>query len=319
MNKKDNVKEVEVEDMDVLLGTKAATVITPDDASKKSMFSTKNNDLSFLDNEPDNDDQDDDDELDENGNPIPPKSDKPKGDLSNILDQDLEEEDDDDYEEDVSSKNKGGRKPAFIEAMKKLQEKGLITPFEDAPDLETYTTDDIVELIEANFSTHMDEIAQKAPMDVFGKLDPKIQEVVAYNLNGGKDITSILKTVAQSQEVSNLSLDKEEDQERIVREWLRETKFGSDEEIEDEITAYLDRNELDKKAAQFKPKLDKKQAEIMQAKLSDQEERRKKAEQVKVHYAEKIYKTLNNSHLNGLPLNNKVQTAFFPRLFMFSR
>jgi len=300
MSDKKNVNVVEVNDMDELLGTKAATVITPDD-SKKSVFSQREDSLAFLDNEPkDGSDDDDDDDS------PPPKP----GDLKTILDSDLDEEEDEEGSE-VQNKNKGGRKPALIEAMRKLEEKGLITPFEDAPDLSEYTADDFVELIEANIATHVDEIARKAPMDVFSKLDPKIQEVVAYNLNGGKDITSILKTVAQSQEVSNLSLDKEEDQERIVREWLRETKFGTDEEIEDEITAYLDRNELDKKASQFKPKLDKKQAEIMQNKLNEQEERRKKAEEVKATYAEKIYKTLNVTHLNGLPLDNKIQTALF--------
>ena len=101
---------------------------------------------------------------------------------------------------------------------------------------------------------------------------------------------------------------REEHHERIVREWLRATNFGTDEEIEDEITAYVDRNEIGKKAAQFKPKLDKKSAEIMQSKLAEQEKRKAEKEEAAKTYAESVFHTLNNPQLNGLPLNNRIQT-----------
>jgi hypothetical protein len=148
-------------------------------------------------------------------------------------------------------------------------------------------------------------------MEIFNQLDPKLQEVVAYNLNGGADIINVLKNVTRSQEVANLDPDSEKDGERIVREWLKETSFGTDEEIEEEITAYIDRSELDKKAKQFKPKLDKKQAEIMQRRLAEQDDKRKQADEAKKTYAEKVFKTLNQPQLNGLTLNNRIQTALY--------
>ena len=195
--------------------------------------------------------------------------------------------------------------------MSKLVDKGVINLFEDSPDISKYTIEDIEELIESNISQKIDQTAQNAPMEVFKKLDPKLQDVVAYALNGGQDITNVLKTVAQSQEVSELSLDNEKDQERIVREHFRSINYGDEEVIEDEILSIIDRGELEKKATGFKPKLDEKQAAIMEKKLADQEESKKRAEKASEKYAETVFNHLNKADLNGLPLNNKTQTMLY--------
>jgi hypothetical protein len=301
----EEVKEVEwTGDLDDLLGTKAATVIAPDEESKKSVLASTKVDTSFLDKSPEESDNEEEETVESTET-------KTSESIGDILDDPKEEEDE--YEEDevTSSTSKAGRKPALIEAMTKLVDNGTIQLFEDAQDISKYTNDEIVELIEANISEKVNETAQKAPMEIFNQLDPKLQEVVAYNLNGGADIVNVLKNVTRSQEVSNLNPNEEKDAERIVREWLRETNFGTDDEIEDEITAYIDRNELDKKANQFKPKLDKKQAEIMQRRLAEQEQKREQAEEAKKTYAEKVFNTLNQPQLNGLPLNNRIQTALY--------
>jgi len=298
-----SVKEVEYSDLDELLGTKAATVIAPDEDSKKSVMSSSKVDTSFLDNPVDSGNDDEDSEFKQTA----PKID----DLSDILGDPKEEEFDDNSYDGKDPISKSGRKPALVETIQKLVDKGLIDLFDDSPNVEDYTIDDIEELIEQNIIQKINQIAQSAPVEVFKKLDPKLQDVISYALSGGTDITSVLKNVARSQEVTELSLDKTEDQERIVREWLRETNFGTDEEIEDEISDYIDRSDLQKKASQFKPKLDKKQAEIMKGKLIEQEEKRKKVESVKKKYAENIFNALNQESLNGLRLDNKIQTALY--------
>lgn len=294
------IKEVEYTDLDELLGTKAATVIAPDEESKKSVMSNTKTDTSFLDN-PVSSGNDDEEE---------PVSEE-KEDLGDILGDPKEEEFEEETYDGKDTIAKSGRKPALVETISKLVDKGLIDLFEDAPNVEDYTIDDIEELIEQNIIQKVNQTAQKAPVEVFKKLDPKLQDVISYALSGGTDITNVLKNVARAQEVTELSLDKKEDQERIVREWLRETNFGTEDEIEDEISDYIDREDLEKKAKQFKPKLDKKQGEIMQKKLAEQEEKRKQAEQVKKKYAENIFNTLNHETLNGLKLNNKIQTSLY--------
>lgn len=306
-----DVKEVEFNgDIDELLGTKAATVMVPDEASKKSVLESGKVDTSFLDNDL-TEDQDDEDEPadDEGGNEPAPGQD----DLAAILDDPKPEDDEDEEDDDdpAPSANKGGRKGALVEAMKKLEEKGIILPYKDKENWEDYNIDEIVEAVEANIAQAVTTTAQNAPMELFSKLDPKLQEVVAYQLNGGTDIVQVLKNVTRAQEITNLDVTNEEHHERIVREWLRATNFGTEEEIEDEITAYIDRGELDKKANQFKPKLDKKSAEIMQKKLAEQEKRQAEKEEARKHYAEDIFNTLNNPQLNGLPLNNRIQTALY--------
>jgi hypothetical protein len=300
------VKEVEFNDMDELLGTKAATVIVPTEESKKSVLENTNVDSSFLDNM----------DNDEGGNTTPTPA-AVKNELSNILDKDVteEEEEEDDAPDNGTDPQKTpqkvGRKPGLVEVVDKLVKKGLIDLFSDNQDISTYTLDDLEELIESNIVSKVNEVAQQAPLEIFSKLDPKLQDVISYALNGGTDITNVLKNVARSQEISDLSLDNEEDQERIVREWLRVTGSYTDEEIEDEITSLADRNEIAKKASQFKPKLDKKQAEVMETQIFEQEQKRKDAEEASKNYAQTIYGVLNNPELNGLKLNNRVQTALY--------
>jgi hypothetical protein len=298
---------IEVESMDEILGTTASVVISSDEDSKKSVLDRTGTDSSFLDKPlEDGNDEDLSDNLE---NPDLNKDVKDKDSIEEVLDKGLTEELED-YEEE-ESKNKGGRKPALVEAMSKLVDRGIITLFEDSPDITKYTIEDIEELIESNISEKVDQTAQDAPMEIFKRLDPKLQDVVAYALNGGQDITNVLKTVAQSQEVSDLSLDNEKDQERIIREHLRSINYGDSEVIEDEILSIIDRGDLEKKATSFKPKLDEKQASIMQNKLAAQEESKKRATKASEKYAETVFNHLNKSDLNGLPLTNKVQTMLY--------
>jgi hypothetical protein len=207
--------------------------------------------------------------------------------------------------------NKGGRKGALVEAIGSLVKKGSMVLFDDAPDLEKYTSKDLEELIEVNISQQVATTAKNAPLKVFEQLDENLQEAVAYNLNGGKDVASVLRAVVQSQEMTDLSLENEGDQERIVREWLKATKTFDTEEIEDEIASIKDRGDLEQKATQFKPKLDKKQATILDDKLKEQEKAKERAAEASKKYGETIYNVLANETLNGIPIGNKVQTMLY--------
>lgn len=298
--------EVVVENMDELLGTTASVTISADEESKKTVLDNSSEDTTFLD-KPLEDGNDDEEKEKADTEESSTEEEKPET-AADILDAELKEEEEDD---EVETKSKRGRKPALVEAMSKLVEKGTLDLFEDQDDLSAYTTDDLVELIEQNINHKVDTTARQAPVDVFKRLDPKLQDVVAYALNGGADITNVLKSVARSQEVSELSLEDEKDQEKIIREWLRASDVMNDDEIEDEITSIADRGDLEKKATQFKPKLDKKQADIMEKKIAEQEENKKLADKAQQKYAEVIFKHLDNPTLNGIPLTNKTQTMLY--------
>lgn len=320
----DDREEIEVLDMDELLGTKASVTIASTEENKNSMFDREDVDISFLDNPPEsgNDEENSEDEKasledeteKEKAERIEREEKKEEskvlaeatGDLGLVgLDED---EEDEALEE---SKNKGGRKGALIEAVSKLVAKGTIQLFNDQPDIETYTIENVEELIESNINAKVNETAQSAPLEVFKRLDPKLQDVVAYALNGGKDVTSVLKAVTRSQEVAELSLENEGDQERIVREHLRSIEYGDDETIEEEITSIIDRGELEKKATTFKPKLDEKQAVVLKNKMDEQDLKIKQATKASEKYAENIFRVLDNPTLNGIPLNQKEQTMLY--------
>ena len=321
-------EEIEVFDMDELLGTKASVTIASTEENKNSMFDRENIDSSFLDiplKESGNDEETAEEEAariaaseNETAKEKAERLEKEQaaesartleevtGDLGAVKDDD--EDDDDDGGE---AKNKGGRKGALIEALGKLVDKGTITLFEDQQDIESYTIENVEELIESNIAAKINETAQKAPLEVFKRLDPKLQDVVAYALNGGKDVISVLKTVTRSQEVAELSLENEADQERIVREHFRSIDYGDETVIEDEIASIIDRGELEKKATAFKPKLDAKQATILKKKMDEQELKIKQAAEASSRYAETIFKVLDNPTLNGIPLNEKEQTMLY--------
>lgn len=326
MTDNNNKEEIEVVDMDELLGTKASVTIASDEESKNTVFDRTDVDTSFLDNPPAKGGADEESSLDAEDLNNETAEEKEARIIKEEADEaariladaggdlganDLEAEEDEGTGGVEDVKNKGGRKGALIEAVTKMVEKGTITLFEDQPDISTYTIENVEELIESNINAKVSETQQKAPMEVFNRLDPKLQEVVAYALNGGKDVTSVLKSITRSQEVAELSLENESDQERIVREHLRSIEYGDDETIEDEIASIIDRGDLEKKATTFKPKLDAKQASILKKKMDEQEKKMEDAKKARAKYAENIFKVLDNPTLNGIPLNEKIQTTLY--------
>jgi hypothetical protein len=297
------------ETLDDILGTASSVAIVPSGSNNGTFMERKNSELDFLDTPP--------------GVPPvvastdePPAGDKPPvtataDDVMDVL-KELDDalsnkgaDDDDDPE-----KNKAGRKPALIETIGKLVEKGTLTLFEGEDDISKYTNDDFVELIEANIKDKVQERATNAPMEIFSKLDPKLQDIVAYNLKGGKDILNILKNVTSSQEIADLNMELPKDQERLVREYYRSVDW-TESDIDDEVASLIDREELQKRANQFKPKIDAQQASILQAKIKEQDDATKRADEMKSQYAANIFKVLDNPTLNGIPLNPKTQAHLY--------
>jgi len=300
---------VEGETLDDVLGTSSSVAITADDEHSKNTFlDRKEEDLAFIDKpgeaETKTDDKSDEDDADDK------TKEKPE-DIASVIDEidSLLEKTDDDS--DLSDdKNKAGRKPALVETIGKLVEKGVLELFEGEDDISKYTNDDLVELIESNIRNRVEETASNAPLEIFSRLDPKLQDVVAYNLKGGKDILKVLKSVTASQEISELSLDTAKDQERIVREYYRSVDW-TEEDINDEVTSLIDREDLEKRATQFKPKLDAKQANLLQKKIEEQDSAKKRADLMQAKYAETIFKVLDNPTINGIPLTQRTQAHLY--------
>lgn len=290
------VEEIEFENLDDLLGIPSASSVISPVESKSTVLKSNKIDISFLDDIDDNDTEiyKDDEELTEKT-------------VKAIVDTKLDSEE----KNKNFSNDKSESHTAMIEAAERLVKKGILQLFDDGKNVNDYTANDFEELIEANISSHVGVAAENAPVQIFSQLPEEVQAVIHYALNGGHDMKSLFSQLAKTQETFDLNINDEGDQETIARQYLNVTDFGTLEEIEDEINELKDRGTLSKYAERYKPKLDAKQAEVIEKRLKTQQAAQDRKEQMEKNYQDVVYNTLNANNLNGIPLNNKIQTMLY--------
>ena len=308
-NETTTVQEVDI-NLDELLGPPGAeNIMVPESEAKPSMFSRREDvDLSFLDKDEEKSDDSqskgkdagDDDSAEENGKG---KGKITKDEFENIINST--------NEEDSESPKKGGRPSGLVELTNKLIEKGLIVPFEGDENVDKYTLKDFEELFEANTKDKAAKTQEEVSAQFFESLPEELQVAAHYVANGGNDLKNLFRSLAAVEEIRELDVDDEDSQEQIVRSYLHATQFGDADEIEEEIEAWKDRDELGNKAKKFKPKLDAMQEQIVARQLQQQEGMRKQQQKQAAIYTDNIYRALEPGELNGLKLDKKTQSELF--------
>jgi hypothetical protein len=200
------------------------------------------------------------------------------------------------------------------DVFKKLIDKNLLVPFDDGKELETYTSKDWEELLEANFAEKEKDITKKVSEDFFSALPEELQYAAQYIATGGTDLKGLFRVLSQTQETKSLDLADPKDHEAIVRGYLYAKNFGDEKVIEEQISEWANGNMLSKKAAQFKPTLDAMQNDIIKEKLSKQEDFKKQQLAKKEQYMNNIYETLKPGELNGIKLDTKRQKMLWDEL-----
>ena len=300
-----SIEQVDM-NLDELLGTPGAeNVMLPEAEKKPSIFSDTRPDLSFVDNESDEEGSDSKtekvsiDDLIEDVNPDADFRKKPS-------------------EEDENEKPNVGRrkidKSGMSEVINKLIETGKIVPFDDDKPLEDYSVKDYEELLEANFAEIENKVRQETPVEFFESLPQELQYAAKYVADGGQDLKGLFQVLAQTEEVRELNPASERGQEQIVREYLRATNFGTAEDIEEEIDGWRDRGDLEAKANKFKPKLDKMQESIVAQKVARQEQMRAQQHAASQAYMENVYNTVATADLNGIKLDKRTQNLIYSGL-----
>ena len=312
-NVQTNVQTVDV-DIDSWLGAPGAdSIVTPDapENKKPSVFSSPKTDLSFLDEE-DKDGEKDDKNVE---NKVSRETTTSTDDLFNELD-----------EEAADTKKSPGRpkteKSGLVEFFKKRIESKEMFAFDDYDEgkqslddyLGTLSEKDIDELWQANIDNLKQEVAAKTPQEFFESLPDELQYAAKYVADGGSDLKGLFQALAQVEQVRELDPSKDEDQEHIVRQYLQANNFGSAEEIEDEISTWKDINALEKKAKQFKPKLDQMQEQMVQAKLEEQEVRVQQQQEAAQAYMQNVFEALKPAEINGIKLDKKTQAQLYSGL-----
>ena len=205
-------------------------------------------------------------------------------------------------------------KSGLVDLASKMIEEGTLLPFDDDKPIEDYTAKDFRELFEVNFQQREEKIRQDTPREFFQSLPEELQVAAKYVADGGQDLKSLFRTLAQVEDTMELDPTNETHQAEIARQYLHATRFGTPEEIEAEIQDWADLDRLSKKAKQFKPKLDKMQEQIVAQQLAEQEQRKaQQAEQAKA-YQDNVYNTLAQGKLDDLKLDKKTQSLLFSGL-----
>jgi hypothetical protein len=320
-NVQTSVQQVDL-DIDSWLGAPGAeSIVTPTSTpaasdSKPNIFSAKGTDLSFLDK----DEEETNDKDDENPDAAS------KGKVSRETVDEIVNDLDDEDQDDTDKKSKGGRpkteKSGLVEFLKKRIESKEMFAFDDFDESKQSLDDylgslaekDIEELWQANIDNLKQEVAAKTPQEFFESLPDELQYAAKYVADGGNDLKGLFKALAQVEEVRELDPTKDTDQEYIIRQYLQATQFGTSEEIEEELTTWKDLGVLEKKAKQFKPKLDQMQEEIVQSQLAEQEARRQQQEQAAQAYTQNVFEALRPAEINGLKLDKKTQAQLYSGL-----
>ena len=214
--------------------------------------------------------------------------------------------------------SKGGRptldKGGMAQLAKALIEDKVILPFDEDKDLADYTMDDYKELFKVNIEEREKAIKDSTPKEFFQSLPNELQYAAKYVADGGQDLKGLFKALSASEEVKSFSIESEQGQEAIVRQYLSATQFGDESEIQEEIDSWKDLEKLEDRAKKFKPKLDAMQEQIVQRQIVEQEQKRKQQEQASLQYADSIYSVLEKGELNGLKLNQKTQSMLYSGL-----
>jgi len=291
------VSQVEV-NLDELLGIPGADNVMLPEEKKPSVFTDPKVDTSFLDT-PDEEDEEKEKTIS-------------KTEVDNLLDEPLKDEDTDDAPKATGRPKLD--KSGTAELVKKLIDKGQIVPFDDDKPIEEYTLKDFEELLEANFNERENKVRQDTPREFFEALPEELQAAAKYVADGGEDLRGLFRILAEVEEHRQLDPRDKNDQEYIVREYLRATNFGNEDEIEEEIDQWRDRGDLESKALKFKPKLDKMQEHVVAQKLAQQEHMKKQQQQAAQAYMHNVYETLKNGELGGLRLDKKTQGMLYAGL-----
>lgn len=311
-NNRSQVEDIVIDNIDDFLPMPGAdSVVTSDDEDGKPNLFTANSkpvNLDFLDKDDTKNDKEDADET--------------------LDDLDTTLKVGDDFDEDVDIKKKGGRsktdKSGLVSFLKKRIENNEMFAFDDYDEKKQSLDDylgnlsekDVEELWSANVDSIKNDVAANTPKEFFESLPEELQYAAEYVAKGGQDLKGLFRALAHVEEVRELDVRQPEHQEMIVRQYLQATGFGNNDQdlIEDQIEEWITGGNLQKKANQFKPKLDDLQEEMLKGKLAQQEHFKQQQQEKKEAYMHNIYETLKPGDLNGVKIDSKRQKMLWDEL-----
>jgi len=193
----------------------------------------------------------------------------------------------------------------------KLIKEDKLIPFDDDKPIEEYSVKDWQDLIEANLEERVNQVRKETPKEFFESLPQELQIAARYVADGGSDLKGLFATLAQVEESRELDVSNERDQELIIRDYLRATNYGNEDEISEEIELWKDLGKLEQQASKFKPKLDAMKEKIVVRKLQEQEMKKRQQENAAKEYMDSVYDALKDGEIDGVKLDKKTQSFLY--------
>ena len=313
----------EVVDLDKLFpGVDTGDVLT----SKVPNILSNDNDMSFLDKPvPANKTEDVTDPKSED-EPAKAKPIVNETEANKILDSIGKDDEDDDDENGGSTQSGTGRpksdKNALAGYLKEKIEAGEFSAFEDWDEkkqsLDEYLSKQsektLHQMLDANWESKERELLERTPQEFFEALPEELQYAARYALEGGQDMKSLFAALARVEQVRELDPEDEDGQIIIARNYLQATNFGTSDEIEEEIANWKESNRLEKKAKDFKPKLDQMQKQQVEYQLAQQAEFNRQQREAAQMYVVNVGQALQKGDLNGIKLDRKTQAMLYEGL-----
>jgi hypothetical protein len=197
-----------------------------------------------------------------------------------------------------------------LNAISKLVEKGQFFLFDDKQNLEEYTEEELVELIQENEKYKSKEVVEKEVSQFFESLPEEIQIAAKYVADGGSDLKGLFKSLAEVEDIK--SMDVKKDAESIIRNYYSALEWD-DEDINDKISTLKDLGPeaLEKESSKVKPKLDKMHEDVIQMQLQKQEKMKQAQIADMQKYLQNAAESIKKGELGEIKLDPKKQQELY--------
>ena len=210
-------------------------------------------------------------------------------------------------------------KSALVEYIKdKIDSKEFVTfdDYDEKVSLDEYLAKlpikDLKALTDENLKLKEETYKKEVPVQFYNTLSEDLKIAYEYEANGSRDLKGLYRALGEVRELRDLDPTKEDHQEQIVHEYLRNANTDwTDEEVKGQIEEWKDLGLIEKKATQLKPKLDKMKEQIVQYQLEEQRVFADQRRQAADMYIKNVYDALKPSEIGGIKLDSKTQTNLY--------
>lgn len=224
----------------------------------------------------------------------------------------------------AEDKNEIKSKTGLVRYLKNKIESGTFQPYTDFDDtkhklteyLFAMTDDQLQELTDKNTEIREQKVRDDYQEEFYSSLPGHLSVVARAIVEGTMDPEVAYVALGRVEQARRLDPKDENDQVGIVQSYLQAKQFGTAEQISTQVEEWKESNLLDKKAAQFKPLLDRMQEEQVTYYAQQAETSKQKQQEAAQWYAQSVEQALKDGDLNGMKIGRKKQKELYDDMLL---